>query len=577
MQMRLAQVVYTLTQFPTVSAVRFSLDGAPVDVFSSEGIVLDHPVGRTDYEDLLVGTAARTTAPLAGSWHTLARSPLAVDDARTSVWTGTELLLVGRHSKRAPDGAVLSRLDVAAAYDPAKNVWRRLPFPPGSHAFMKYSSVWTGKEMIVWGQGIRDAFNPATNQWRRLPDSKLLSIHDGFGLVAWTGREMLGWGGGCCGDAFSDGVAYNPAANTWRALPQAPLPGSQHPIGAWTGRELVVFVGTRAAAYNPATNQWRRIAPLPAPRDGATAVWDGTEVLVVGGASKVGFAYDPASNRWRRLPPMESPRFNAATVWNGKQLLIWGGSETADGGAPVIPAHGLAYDPRANRWSPLPQAPLRGRLDPTGGLDGPIADRVGRRPAEAAARDRHDVLRRRRCVRAWGMKALLFTAVAAAVLATPVLACGDGWMGENLVVTPTVKTGLRSAYLAAHPSLRPSRVNGPISGQTYYGSYSGTRYALATFTTGLRPRVSHDLPYRLAWAVARPSADTGRDLHERRSYRSRHGLVARADDGALLRCSGLAPCSCSPRSRCPGCGSDASATSAQPPTPAPHSCSWSRR
>jgi hypothetical protein len=63
---------------------------------------------------------------------------------------------------------------------------------------------------------------------------------------------------------------------------------------------------------------------------------------------------------------MESPRFNAATVWSGEQLLIWGGSETAGGGAQVIPPHGLAYDPRANRWSPLPKAPLRGRLDPTG-------------------------------------------------------------------------------------------------------------------------------------------------------------------------------------------------------------------
>ena len=53
MQMRLGQVVYTLTQFPTVQKVRFSLDGAPVDVFSSEGIVLDHAVGRKDYGDLL--------------------------------------------------------------------------------------------------------------------------------------------------------------------------------------------------------------------------------------------------------------------------------------------------------------------------------------------------------------------------------------------------------------------------------------------------------------------------------------------------------------------------------------------
>jgi len=80
------------------------------------------------------------------------------------------------------------------------------------------------------------------------------------------------------------------------------------------------------------------------------------------------------------------------------------------------------------------------------------------------------------------MKTLLATAVAAAAFATPVLACGDGWMGENLVVTQNVKAGLRSAYLAAHPSLPPSRVSGPISGRTYYGSYSGTRYAVATFT-----------------------------------------------------------------------------------------------
>ena len=53
MQLRLGQVVYTLTQFPTVQKVRFLLDGTPVNVFSSEGIVLDHPVGRSDYANLL--------------------------------------------------------------------------------------------------------------------------------------------------------------------------------------------------------------------------------------------------------------------------------------------------------------------------------------------------------------------------------------------------------------------------------------------------------------------------------------------------------------------------------------------
>jgi spore germination protein GerM len=63
MQMRLAQVVYTLTQFPTVQKVRFRLDGTPVNVFSSEGIVLDHPVGRNDYADLLPAIEVAKPAP----------------------------------------------------------------------------------------------------------------------------------------------------------------------------------------------------------------------------------------------------------------------------------------------------------------------------------------------------------------------------------------------------------------------------------------------------------------------------------------------------------------------------------
>ena len=50
---RLAQVVYTLTQFPTVQGVRFELDGEPVEVFGGEGVVLSEPVGRDDYYDQL--------------------------------------------------------------------------------------------------------------------------------------------------------------------------------------------------------------------------------------------------------------------------------------------------------------------------------------------------------------------------------------------------------------------------------------------------------------------------------------------------------------------------------------------
>lgn len=53
MTTRLAQVVYTATQLPGVDSVLFSIDGQVVDVFSSEGIVLDGPQTREDYVDIL--------------------------------------------------------------------------------------------------------------------------------------------------------------------------------------------------------------------------------------------------------------------------------------------------------------------------------------------------------------------------------------------------------------------------------------------------------------------------------------------------------------------------------------------
>jgi N-acetylneuraminic acid mutarotase len=331
----------------------------------------------------VASAGATTSRPLAGSWRLLPKAPITPNDGGlASVWTGRQMIVFGRSSKPGPAGSTTNRMNVAAAYDPARNAWRRLSPPGPTSSFMDNDAVWTGKEVLVWGQGTRLAYNPRTNRWRRLPGSPLLSIHDGHGIVVWTGRDMIGWGGGCCGDAFSDGVAYNPKTNRWRALAPTPLAGDQDPLGAWTGRELVLFVGNlnpdtgkpwparlaRAAAYNPATDTWRRIAPLPAPRGGASAVWDGREILVVGGvagrsAARVGFAYNPATNRWRRLPPMDSGRIGAAAVWTGSRLLLWGGT-TRPGGT-TVPRHGAAYDPRTNRWSPLPQAPLAGRLQPT--------------------------------------------------------------------------------------------------------------------------------------------------------------------------------------------------------------------
>ena len=318
---------------------------------------------------LLVARGGTTPQPAAQvrPWHKLPAAPVKLDQPSTSVWTGKELIVFGRRVVTALDsrGApyVVKSIDVAEAYDPASQKWTRLGPPTGPGYEPNYNAVWTGKDALVFAPFRSLAYNPATKTWRTL--RKWV----GGGLVVWTGREAIGWGGGCCGDAFGNGLAYNPATDTYRQLAPSPLAPSEGPIGAWTGRELVLFSSgfnpaegklfpgslARGAAYNPAANTWRRITPLPSSKlgSGGAAAWDGHEVLIAGYGSnaRAAFAYDPATNRRRALAPMPFGLRAARAFWAEDRLLVWGGSETG---------RGLAYDPRSNRWSVLPAAPLAG-------------------------------------------------------------------------------------------------------------------------------------------------------------------------------------------------------------------------
>ena len=307
---------------------------------------------------LLVAPAALASA--SGTWRRLPAAPITPDFGdSTTVWTGKELVAFGRDVVTAKDanGApyIAKTVNVAAAYDPHANSWRRLTPPAGpSNAPGRYNAVWTGKEMLVWSAFDQEAYNPATDAWRVLPAAPTTGA-----LVVWTGREMIGWGGGCCGDAFSAGSAYNPTTNRWRKLARSPLAGSQHPVGAWTGRELVILVSStnpdgrpwparlaRAAAYDPATNRWRRIAPLPSPQTPTLALWDGREVIAIGGSAS--YAYRPARNRWKKLARARLGTAGTSAVWTGKRVLVRDGRT----------GRTLSYDPVANRWAHLAAAPL---------------------------------------------------------------------------------------------------------------------------------------------------------------------------------------------------------------------------
>ena len=323
---------------------------------------------------LALAAATAAVAAASASWHRLPAAPLRTPSEAVGVWSGKELLVFARTQPKPPWS-----VDVAARYDPATRSWRTLsplPGPKGNYEG-RYQALWTGKEMVVLGPFDAQAYAPAANRWRRL--------RQGGGpnaLVAWTGREVLAWGGGCCGDASAAGSRLDPAANRWRPMAAAPLAPSQGPQGAWDGRELVVLVSgldpdgrpyparkVRAAAYDPTANRWRRIAQPPSTRSGATGVWDGSEVLFVGGTipgnarpTRVGLAYDPAANRWRTLPAMPAGRIEAAVVRAGGRVLVWGGST-------ALPT-GYQYVPAAGRWFTIGSAPVRGRRDPVAAWTG---------------------------------------------------------------------------------------------------------------------------------------------------------------------------------------------------------------
>jgi hypothetical protein len=311
--------------------------------------------------------ASSAAGPLyAGSWRHVAPAPFALAAGVTAAWTGNQVVVTGL-TPRAGQAGFVNATENAAAYNPAANTWRALAHPPATPSYCRRDAVWTGSQLIVWGCGAT-TYDQSVDRWRRLPNPPT-----GHGFAVWTGREVIGWGGGCCGDAGADGSAYNPMTGTWRKLPRSPLAPEQSPLAAWDGHELLVFVSgisavdgkalsagyARGAAYDPSTNRWRVLAKQPVA--GGAAAWDGYELVVAaaGRSGRITEAYNPATNRWRLVAPLPARRTGATAVWIGTRVVVAGGY--TDQTATTLARRALAFDPSADRWSTLPQAPMQPR------------------------------------------------------------------------------------------------------------------------------------------------------------------------------------------------------------------------
>lgn len=63
MYQRLGQIVYTITQFPTVDSVKIRLDGKDLRALGGEGLLIPSPIDRAAYAKLIKGASGGTVTP----------------------------------------------------------------------------------------------------------------------------------------------------------------------------------------------------------------------------------------------------------------------------------------------------------------------------------------------------------------------------------------------------------------------------------------------------------------------------------------------------------------------------------
>ena len=233
-----------------------------------------------------------------------------------------------------------------------------------------HESMWTGSEMIIWGQNSGSRYNPATDTWRPIDRAGPGSMDE----VVWTGTEMFVWSGQPDGRA----ARYNPTTDVWSPVSATNAPSGRRWVSlVWTGQEVILWGGNEdytpnvfellqrvntGGRYNPNTDTWTptSMGGAPTARDLHSAVWTGTTMIVWGGLvtdfstqsgvdTNTGGRYNPSTNTWTPTSLTNAPSgawADPRLVWTGTEMIVWGtlgpGGELNAGGR---------YNPLTNVWS----------------------------------------------------------------------------------------------------------------------------------------------------------------------------------------------------------------------------------
>jgi hypothetical protein len=151
---------------------------------------------------------------------------------------------------------------------------------------------------------------------------------------------------GSCNDAWAVTSTVN-----------APFAREGH-TAVWTGSEMVIWGGNYSntgGKYDPSTDSWTpaSITNAPVGRSNHTAVWTGSEMIVWGGilpngtVLNTGGRYNPFTDSWAATNTTNAPaaRDLHVAVWTGSEMIVWGGWATN----PLNT--GGRYNPSMDSWT----------------------------------------------------------------------------------------------------------------------------------------------------------------------------------------------------------------------------------
>lgn len=304
----------------------------------------------------------------APSWTT--GSTLNAPGARHShaaTWTGSLLMVWGGLNGSTP-------LSSGGIYDVGNDVWTSISTVNAPAARRGHALVWTGSQLVAWGgQGSTfldsgGRYTPGTQTWSATATSGAPSPRSEHAF-AWTSARLFVWGGRDLDGLLSDGGLYDPTANAWQPTPSTGAPSPRRGATAtWCSNRVIVFGGqgdpgeVNTGALLPFTGgvtpgSWQALPTTGAPmaRQGHSAVWNGSKLLVWGGKVggiplNSGAAFDPATGSWSVLSTSNAPtaRSGHSAVWTGREMVVFGGEDAT---GPL--ATGGRYDPQTDTWTPL--------------------------------------------------------------------------------------------------------------------------------------------------------------------------------------------------------------------------------